>query len=448
MNSQLLRRVQSHHGLRSAWHVVQENARTSTSPEVRAETAKFAENSETGIRSISGRLQHKTFRFQKSRGVEIKKKSGGRRPLVVAPVESRIVQRTILDALVGLDGLKPYVFTDYSFGGVPKVKGKKRSAVPAAIEAVLKSIEDGATHIMFADISSFFTKIPKPHVMGIVSQAANDVEFMELLERAIAVELSNMAQLRDVSLFPIYEIGVAQGNALSPLLGNIVLYDFDQAMNEGDCRCIRYIDDFIILAPSGKAARSRFRKAQRLLQKLNMKLSPDKSSKRAIGVHEPFTFLGIELSNGRIRPSKESRERMLGKVRHELEKSEAAFNAVRSGEVLDARLSFLATLKRVDGILQGWGKHYRFCNDVESMNNLDDKLENLIGHYLGHYGDTRDRISDGRRRDLFGIQQLKSIESDPLIWPKSPSTERMGINYGMTDYILPGISTANESPSN
>ena len=76
-----------------------------------------------------------------------------------------------------------------------------------------------------------------------------------VFREAIDVELSNMAQLRDKAVdFPIENIGVAQGNSLSPLLGNIILADFDRVMNEGDCRCVRYIDDFIILAPSKKAA--------------------------------------------------------------------------------------------------------------------------------------------------------------------------------------------------
>ena len=71
-----------------------------------------------------------------------------------------------------------------------------------------------------------------------------------------------MAGLREkFEAFPIGDIGVAQGNSLSPLLGNIILHSFDRAMNEGDCRCVRYIDDFIILAPTRKAALARMQKA-------------------------------------------------------------------------------------------------------------------------------------------------------------------------------------------
>ena len=60
----------------------------------------------------------------------------------------------------------------------------------------------------------------------IVMDAVKDQEFIDLFTRAITVELENMAQLREAAnAFPIEDIGVAQGNSLSPLLGNLILYD-------------------------------------------------------------------------------------------------------------------------------------------------------------------------------------------------------------------------------
>ena len=81
---------------------------------------------------------------------------------------------------------------------------------------------------------------------------------MALFRQAIHVELSNLAALREhADRFPTEDIGVAQGSALSPLLGNIILADFDQRMNDGECRCLRYIDDFIVLGPSSAAVMAR-----------------------------------------------------------------------------------------------------------------------------------------------------------------------------------------------
>jgi retron-type reverse transcriptase len=79
-----------------------------------------------------------------------------------------------------------------------------------------------------------------------------------------------MTQLREyANAFPIEDIGVAQGNSLSRLLGNLFLYEFDLELNKRpDVRCIRYIDDFIILAVSKEIAESAFAKAVQMLEKL------------------------------------------------------------------------------------------------------------------------------------------------------------------------------------
>ena len=76
---------------------------------------------------------------------------------------------------------------------------------------------------MSADITGFFTRISKSAVTSIISEAAADPEFIQFFQKAIHVELANMAELRELSAkFPIEDIGVAQGNSLSPLLGNIL----------------------------------------------------------------------------------------------------------------------------------------------------------------------------------------------------------------------------------
>jgi hypothetical protein len=58
--------------------------------------------------------------------------------------------------------------------------------------------------------------------------------------------------------------------------------------------------------------------------------------------------------------------------------------------------ALLGTLKRADGIIQGWGKHYRFCNDQPCFEILDRKVDVLIREYLGFYGVERRRTDEGR----------------------------------------------------
>ncbi len=225
-------------------------------------------------------------------------------------------------------------------------------------------------------------------------------------------------QRKTRTLFPTEDIGVAQGNSLSPLLGNILLFQFDALMNEGDCRCIRYIDDFIILAPTKKAGSARLKKAKRLLANIGMELSPEKSSKEPIDIRESFQFLGIELSNGFIRPSNKSCQHFLSQISDAAEASLYAFRLHRVGQVFPKHQSLINVLKRVDGIVQGWGKHYRFCNDDALVQRLDGQVKERLGAYIGAYADLRDRSEESERQTLLGIDKLGNIKRTPYSWPK------------------------------
>jgi retron-type reverse transcriptase len=417
--------------LERAWRVISENSRNSKSDEVKKEIEQFREDAPGKLRSLSSKLSGGSFIFPPAKGIPIPKKDArGRidrskfRPIVLASVESRIVQRSILDALLTVPDLQKYVRTTYSFGGIKKQAESELAAVPAAIKAVLRSIEAGALYVMCADISKFFTRIPKSVVEKIVAGAVSDEEFMRLFRSAISVELSNMVELRErADAFPIYDIGVAQGNSLSPLLGNILLYHFDAAMNEGDCRCIRYIDDIIILAPSRRAAQSRFRLAERILAKYDMSFGSEKSSTKAVSVEERFEFLGIELANGLIRPAPKAQSKLLENVAGKFDESRRNFRSIRDNKKAEKSKSLVSTLRRVDGIIQGWGKHYRFCNDVVAMKNLDSKISVMIREYIGEYARALESASDYKRRALLGVELLTEIERKPFVWPKNQGIE-------------------------
>lgn len=415
--------VQSKSTLQKAWRVIQQNAQTSTSLDVRAEVDEFAADPQKNINVLSGLLSAGRFRFPDAKGIPVAKKnadgskSGKIRPLVLAPLRSRIVQRAILEALGTVPGLKFYFLNPNSFGGIQKQKDG-RSAVPAAVEAVLTAVGKGATHVAFADIRAFFTKIPKPQVTGIISTVTQDPEFMALFEDAIRLELSNMAELKEkAQAFPIEAIGVAQGNSLSPLLGNMLLHDFDRRMNEGDCVCIRYIDDFIILAPSAAAARARMRLAVSILADFDMTLSEEKSTTAPLRVSEKFDWLGIEFNNGFIRPSSKAIAKLDLNVRKRFNESAKGMRDTKKGEPVPRKYSVITTLNRTDSIIRGWGKHYRFCNDDALFARIDARMAGLVRAFLGEYRDIKNRRDPKDAPSLLGIDELARQKREPLVWP-------------------------------
>ncbi|NKE48760.1 RNA-dependent DNA polymerase [Roseomonas frigidaquae] len=408
--------------LEKAWLAIQRNARSSKSEDTRNEVAAFASDLQNNLRRISRHLQKGTFKFPPAKGVKIPKDPKDKsifRPLVVAKVESRVVQRAIHDVLITIPKIQVYVRTPHSFGGVKKDKEDNISAVPAAIQAVLDAIGNGGKFIIRSDITSFFTKIPKSSVTRIVSDAVQMDGFMDIFSKAIAVELENMAQLREsAKAFPIEDIGVAQGNSLSPLLGNIILYDFDKELNKDkDVRCIRYIDDFIIIAPNKSVAENAYSKALHILKGLGMDTSHKKTMKASVTAG--FDFLGIELVNGFIRPSSKSQARMIASVEKTIQESKRVFRSTRKTGEVGKNESLLKTLNKISGIMQGWGKHYKFCNDRECLRRLDERILSLIREYLAAYRDEVSISTDSRKWNLLGIEAISQIELTSFAWPKS-----------------------------
>jgi RNA-directed DNA polymerase len=419
MPSKLALEVRKRKTIEAAWSAIRRNARSSKSQSTRDEIAAFEEKISTNLQRIRRQLQEKKFKFKPARGIKIPKKGKKSfRPLVLAPVESRIVQRAILDVLISHPSLQVFAKTPFSFGGIKKGEEEELAAVPAAIHAIIGAIGGGAQYIIKSDISGFFTRISKSSVTDIVMKAVQDQEFIDLFLRAIKVELENMAQLREAAnAFPIEDIGVAQGNSLSPLLGNLILYDFDSELNRApDVRCIRYIDDFIILAPNKNVALNFYNKAQHMLSHLGMSVSDPKTHKGS--VRDGFEFLGIELANGLIRPSKDAQARVLASIESSLADSHKAFMQLQSTGQLPMKFSLLKTLDRVGGIMQGWGKHYRFCNDARCLEHLDQLVLDAIRKYLAIYREQRKQNNlDGYWR-LLGIEAFSQIERNPFLWPK------------------------------
>lgn len=420
MPSSLIQQVRKLRTLDAAWRSVRTNGLSSKSEAVQKEIQQFDEDPSGKLRSLQSRLVHNSFGFPAARGVPIQKPNKkGIRPLVVAGVETRIVQRAILDVLQGVAALQPYFRNPHSFGGIKRRQEDELAAVPAAIQAVLGAIGEGGRYVVCADISAFFTRISKSAVAEIVEVAVAEPEFMALFRRAIHVELSNLAALREHAVrFPTEDIGVAQGSALSPLLGNIILADFDARMNAGDCRCLRYIDDFIVIGPSAGAVMARVRLAKQILAALGMEFALDKTSPQAIPVTRRFEFLGIELNNGFIRPAAKARIRFLEKLRGTFDDGRKALVAYRNGQPLPKSAALLGTLKRADGIIQGWGKHYRFCNDGRCFETLDAEVVELVRDYLGFYGHERRGASATDAPAMLGVDLLATQERRPFVWPK------------------------------
>lgn len=415
--------VRKHGNLKRAWQVIKRNGVRSSSPYVKDDIEKFSSSEDANIRSISARIQHETYQFSQVKGIALEKpnKPGHIRPIVIPRATDRVVQRCILDALISDASIKEDAFQPNSFGGIPKRDGEDIAGVPAAIAALVKAMSEGGSHIIVADIASFFSNIRKSDAVRQITKHSRDPKFIRLFQAAIEVDLANHEQLwRYKSAFPYGDIGVGQGVCLSPFLGNIILSDFDRSLNSGDGACIRYVDDIIIIASSGAAASSRFRKAQKLLAELGMEFSADKTLAKPVEVKQKFEYLGIEFLNGKIRPAPKSRKSIERRTLEVAAKSLQSIKSCQSAKDFDENYSIPKTLSKLSGMSRGWANHYRFCNDLETIRNVDRNISAIYLDYCSKATELAQSKLKGDKTDLgaaiLGYKGLSGIEFKPLEW--------------------------------
>lgn len=372
-----------------AWHAIRRNAETSQQEATKQSARKFGEDLPRNLASLQRRLQA-GYKFQAAHGATPPKGPGkaGKRPIVVAPLEDRIVQRAILDVLQEakeLSGVRRVLQTPTSIGGIP---GR---GVDHAISLFDDCAMSGDTHIAGSDIAGFFTKIPRAQVIEFLKADGTEAEFVSLVERALTVELSNSAMLSaaDRELFPIGPDGVAQGCPLSALAGNIVLEQFDREMNQRGITCIRYIDDFILIGKSEAAVEKAMTAAQTLLSKIGMDIyQPDKSPNKAFSgtIGQGHTFLGYKLLPGKYPPSDGAVDRFTSKIRALIEDGQKSIGkAVADRALRPHDKCYAQTLVAIDHTVRGWRGSFGASTCPEVFSAIDKQIDRMLSDFRAYY---------------------------------------------------------------
>ncbi len=86
--------------------------------------------------------------------------------------------------------------------------------------------------------------------------------------------------------------GAVQGSALSPLLANIVLHEFDLALTGAGLHLVRYADDWVVTCRDAESAERALRFADRKLAELRLRVNPEKT--RIITFEQGLVFLGYK----------------------------------------------------------------------------------------------------------------------------------------------------------
>jgi len=142
--------------------------------------------------------------------------------------------------------------------------------------------------------------------MGIVGRYVQDEYVLALLWGYLRRYVSAGGNFYDVTQ------GISLGCPLSPLMGALFLKPLDDRMAELGCFYVRYMDDWVVLAPTRWKLRRAIQAVNQVMNVLLVEKHPDKTF---IGrIARGFDFLGYFFSRQGFRIAKKTIERMLDKV--------------------------------------------------------------------------------------------------------------------------------------
>ena len=271
----------------------------------------YEQDLERNLEDLHARVHRGAYQPLPSRRMYIPKPDGRQRPLAVAALEDKIVQRAtaaLLNAIYEED------FLGFSYGFRP---GR---GAHDAMDALVVGIESRkVNYILDADIRSFFDTVSQEWLIRFLEHRIGDKRIIRLIKKWLK------AGVLEDGVVNVSAMGTAQGAVISPLLANIYLhYALDLWAKRwrrheatGDMIIVRYADDFIVGFEHGNAAR-RFLDAMRVrLREFALSLHPEKTrliefgrfaaenrKRRGLGKPETFSFLGFTYICGKTRRGK------------------------------------------------------------------------------------------------------------------------------------------------
>ena len=240
-----------------------------------------------------------------------------------------------------------------------------------------------------------------------------------MFRRATQVELQDVERLgQDVALFPLHETGVAQGSALSPLLCNYLLRDFDRQMNGRGVVCIRYIDDFILFTKDKQQAFKAFYSAQNALEALGLEAyDPNNPAEKDKADHgrtdRTVDFLGCEVSLTGVRPQRAKWMSLLTRIDEIFENCIKALDKPAKAVLLpEGRGTYAGAISAASNIVRGWGNTYSFCNDDRLMRDIDKQIDKRLASFSSQFNHRISSLSVDDRRRALGFFLLDDCNKD------------------------------------
>ena len=251
------------------------------------------------LEALRDRVQSGKYRAVPSRRVYIPKADGRLRPLGIASLEDKVLQRAVCEVL---NAVYETDFKGFSYGFRP---GRSQHD---ALDALAVGLGKRVNWVLDADIRGFFGHLDRDWLMRFLRHRIADERVLRLTARWL-----NAGVLEDGKWSDSGE-GTPQGGSLSPLLANVYLHyvldlwtdHWRKTRARGNVIITRFADDFIVGFEYQDDAERFLGELRGRLAEFSLELHPDKTRLIEFGPHaarlrkargegkpETFTFLGF-----------------------------------------------------------------------------------------------------------------------------------------------------------
>jgi RNA-directed DNA polymerase len=261
---------------------------------------EYGKDLEDNLQDLHARVQSGRYRAKPSRRVYIPKADGRQRPLGIASLEDKVLQRAVVEVL---NAVYEVDFRGFSYGFRP---GRKPHD---ALDALMVGLTGKKVNwVLDADIRDFFGQLDHSWLRKFLRHRIADERVLRLIDKWLTVGVVEDGQWTQS------EEGSPQGASASPLLANVYLhYVLDlwvawwrERHARGDVVIVRWADDFVVGFEDEQDARRFLDELRVRFAGFGLELHPDKTrliefgrfaaerrGRRGAGKPETFDFLGF-----------------------------------------------------------------------------------------------------------------------------------------------------------